>query len=159
MTECFSIRLGPPRGLGERWAVPELHETHFEWIRSLPETIDWLGFHFTHAVPGDDAENWLDHKGPQNRLVARDRREVESRAEGLGAAVILTGHTHTPRMVRLSGGRIVVNPGGCRLSGVSRCPLRPSFSSIETGAPDAALRGRRSRSAPDYEVSLRIGSI
>jgi len=147
--------LDPPdrHGLWERWAVPELHETHFDWLRSLPESIDWHGFHFIHAVPGDDAEDWLDHKGPQNRLVARDRREVESRAEGLGAAAILTGHTHTPRMVRLSGGRIVVNPGAVGCPAYLDARSDPPFIH-ETGAPDARF-AIVEQIGDDYEVSLR----
>jgi predicted phosphodiesterase len=41
--------------------------------------------------------------------------DVEAEAAGLAASLILCGHTHIPRVVRLRDGRIVVNPGsvGC----------------------------------------------
>ena len=140
-------------GLWERWAVPELREPHFDWVRHLPETIDWQGLHFTHAAPGDDAENWLDYRGPQNRLVAHDRQEVEMRADGLAAPVIFTGHTHTPRMVRLSGGRIVVNPGAVGCPAYFDDRSDPPFIH-ETGSPDARFAVVEEIGGA-FEVSLR----
>jgi len=123
-------------GLWESWALPDLTPAHLDWVRGLPETRDWHGCHLTHAAPGDDAENWLDHRGPAGRLVARDRAGVEARAAGLGARLTCTGHTHTPRVVRLSGGRLVVNPGSVGCPAYLDDRTDPPFIH-ETGAPDA----------------------
>ncbi|MDJ1007999.1 MAG: metallophosphoesterase family protein [Paracoccaceae bacterium] len=130
--------LAPPEKLGlwERWAMPELTPAHLDWVRNLPETLDWKGLFLTHAAPGDDAENWLDFRGPGRRLIARDRSGVEARGAGLTAAVTLTGHTHTPRMVRLTGGRMVVNPGAVGCPAYFDDRTDPPFIH-ETGAPDA----------------------
>ena len=139
-------------GLWEQWTAPRLEPKHFEWLRSLPETISSDDVLFTHAAPGDDAENWLEHRSSNHRLMARERAGVELRAKGLGARLTLTGHTHTPRMVRLSEGRQVVNPGAVG------CPAYLDTRSDppvihETGAQDAryAIVERRDG---DFDVAL-----
>lgn len=123
-------------GLWERWAVPELTPAHLAWVKSLPETLEREGVFCTHAAPGDDADNWLDHRGPASRLIARDRGGVEARATGLEARVTVTGHTHSPRAVRLSGDRLVVNPGSVGCPAYFDDRFEPPFIH-ETGAPDA----------------------
>lgn len=143
-------------GLWENWALPDLTPEHLDWVKGLPETLDIFGLHLTHAAPGDDAENWLDHRGPSHRLVARDRADVEARAAGLRAPLICTGHTHTPRVVRLSGGRMVVNPGAVGCPAYYDDRMDPAFIH-ETGAPDARFAVIEQIGA-EYEVSLRTVS-
>ncbi|MEM9707565.1 MAG: metallophosphoesterase family protein [Pseudomonadota bacterium] len=130
------LLLEEPGGLWESWALPNLTDAHLGWLRSLPETLDLHGAHLTHAAPGDDAENWLDQRGAHHRLIARDRADVEARADGIAANIILTGHTHTPRMVRLSDNRLVVNPGAVGCPAYLDTRSDPPFIH-ETGAPDA----------------------
>ena len=132
------LLLDPPerQGLWEQWTTPELRPDHFDWVRALPETITMENVHITHATPGDDAENWLDRRAENHRMQARDLEDVVQRAGDLDAALVLTGHTHTPRVVRLPGGPMVVNPGSVGCPAYLDDRTNPPFIH-ETGAPDA----------------------
>ena len=123
-------------GLWESWIIDELARTHLDWIRSFPVVLDIGEVLLCHGTPSSDEENWLDERTELNRLVARDLDEVRLRARGVDAAAILCGHTHTPRIVRLPTGQVIVNPGavGCPAYLDTRCT--PSFVH-QTGAPDA----------------------
>ena len=123
-------------GLWEQWSVPELRPDHFDWLKALPDSIRRGDVLAIHATPDNDAENWLDHRGKQMRIVSRDRAGIEERAGELDAALVLTGHTHTPRMVRLPGGPVIVNPGALGCPGYLDDRTDPPFIH-ETGAPDA----------------------
>ncbi len=123
-------------GLWESWIADELNETHLNWLRSLPQVARIGEVFLCHATPDNDEENWLDHRGPDQRLIARDLTEVELRAAGTDFPVILCGHTHAPRVVRLPDGRLIVNPGsvGCPAYMDTRGEV-PFVQ--QTGAPDA----------------------
>jgi diadenosine tetraphosphatase ApaH/serine/threonine PP2A family protein phosphatase len=68
-------------------------------------------------------------------IAARPLLEVEADAAGVAASLILCGHTHIPRVVRLSDGRLVVNPGSVGCPGYDG--HRPVYHKVETGTPDA----------------------
>src|SRR6056297_1584407 len=132
-------------GLWERWAVPELREPHFDWVRHLPETIDWQGLHFTHAAPGDDAENWLDYRGPQNRLVARRGKRWKCVPMG------------SPR--RSFSPAIPILPAWCvfRAGGSSSTPARLAVRPISMTAPirpSSMKRDRPMRGSPSSRRSV-----
>ena len=86
-------------GLWEHWIVDELSANHLEWLRSLPSVAQIGEVFLCHATPASDEENWLDFRGPGNRLIARDHQEVELRAAETNYPVILCGHTHAARVV------------------------------------------------------------
>ncbi|MEO1238873.1 MAG: metallophosphoesterase family protein [Pseudomonadota bacterium] len=123
-------------GLWEQWSVPDLTPMHFDWLKSLPETMRRGDLLAIHASPGNDEENWLDHRGKDMRIASRDRAGIEARAGDIDAALVLAGHTHTPRMVRLPGGPVIVNPGAVGCPGYLDDRSDPPFIH-ETGAPDA----------------------
>ncbi|TCL74640.1 calcineurin-like phosphoesterase family protein [Rhizobium sp. BK251] len=70
------------------------------------------------------------------RVSLRPQPEIETLAAGVDLPLILCGHTHLPRIVRLSGGRLLVNPGSVG------CPAyeddRPYQHKVETGHPMAS---------------------
>lgn len=123
-------------GAWETWAIAELDETHLDWVRGLPRTIAEDDVLFCHATPGDDAENWLDHRGPEHRLVARDTGGVRMRLGDTDAAVVACGHTHSPRIVRLPEGPMIVNAGSVGCPAYRDTRMEPNFIH-QTGAPDA----------------------
>jgi len=97
----------------ERWARPQLSDVHMDWIRALPPTrivADGAVF-MCHATPFDDVTAWLDEFNAEHVRVPRLRSEIEPLAEGVTQKMILCGHTHIARMVSLSDGRLIVNPG------------------------------------------------
>lgn len=123
-------------GLWEQWIIEDLSPHHLDWLKSLPLTAQVADVFLCHASPESDDENWLHHRGPQNRLVARDMNEVSARAGDLHHPVMACGHTHTPRVVRLDGNRMVVNPGAVGCPAYLDTRMDPNFIH-QTGSPDA----------------------
>jgi len=123
-------------GRWEAWVIDDLSDRHINWFRSFPLTQESDGAFLCHATPEKDDENWLDYRGPADRLIARDLPDVRNRLGGVGAPLILCGHTHSPRVVRLENGPMIVNTGsvGCPAYLDIRCD--PPFVH-QTGAPDA----------------------
>ncbi|MBR0554699.1 metallophosphoesterase family protein [Ciceribacter sp. L1K23] len=90
----------------------QLTPAHLEWLRSLPFSMVWREeVYLCHATPKDDNTYWLETVTPDGHVVMRRAGEIEAWADGIPQSLILCGHTHLPRMVRLSDGRLIVNPG------------------------------------------------
>jgi hypothetical protein len=66
----------------------------------------------------------------------RTLAEVTERAGDHPHRLILSGHTHMPRMVRLPDGRCLVNPGPVGVPAYAD-PRPPVPTAAMTGAPDA----------------------
>jgi len=123
-------------GVWEAWVIGDLDAAHLDWVRTLPAVLRVEGALLCHATPESDEVNWLDHRGPGQRLVARDRNAVEARLGGASEGLILCGHTHTPRVVRLAGGQMILNPGAVGCPAYLDTRMEPNFIH-QTGAPDA----------------------
>jgi putative phosphoesterase len=122
-------------GPSDRYAAQSLTEEHFSWLRELPAALRPIeGVLMVHGTVRSDLEYFLEtvtHEGLRAATIA----EVEERARGAEAAVILCGHTHIPRQVRLADGRLIVNPGSVGLPAYA--DDRPFPHAIETGSPQA----------------------
>ena len=107
----------PPERMGESdaHAYAELQATHLDWLARLPATraLDDEVF-LCHGTPRDDLEYFLETVEPDG-LRAATEEEIAERIGDCTAAVILCGHTHVPRIARLSSGTLVVNPGSVGL--------------------------------------------
>ncbi|MEQ1771737.1 MAG: metallophosphoesterase family protein [Devosia sp.] len=104
----------PPEKLGpvDRFAQEQMEERHRQWINQLPATLSMLDDIFLcHGTPSSDEEPWLDNFWDGRRVLVPDEATVTARAEGFDYPVLLCGHTHLPRAVRLRDGRLIVNPG------------------------------------------------
>lgn len=98
---------------------------HREYLKSLPATMDIEGEVFMcHGTARSDEEPWLDAWWTDRTVTMPGEAEVTAKANGLDFPVLLCGHTHVSRVVRLRDGRMVVNPGSVGLQ-------------INYGAPDA----------------------
>lgn len=126
----------PPEEMGdwEAWSYPELDTRHLDWIRALPRTLSWNGVFLCHATPRSNAENWLDRRG-DGILVASPRARVARHLSGVSEPLVLCGHTHVPRVVRV-GGQVIANPGSVGCPAYLDDRGTPPFIG-ETGAPDA----------------------
>ncbi|MBB3262323.1 putative phosphoesterase [Paraburkholderia bannensis] len=104
-------RMGP----SDRFAHHALREDQRAWLRELPATLrpadDVL---LVHGTPSSDLDYFLETVTPGGCRVAT-RAEVASRAGDAQAALILCGHTHLQRSMRLDDGRLIVNPGSVGL--------------------------------------------
>jgi diadenosine tetraphosphatase ApaH/serine/threonine PP2A family protein phosphatase len=126
----------PPEMLGswDAHAHGELAPRHFEWLSRLPVSMVWREDVFLcHATPHRDDVYWLEHVSEEGNVVLRPQGEIEAFAQGVDQSLILCGHSHLPRVVLLSDGRMIVNPGSVG------CPAyhddQPVPHDVETGHP------------------------
>jgi predicted phosphodiesterase len=120
----------------ERPAYPQLNDTHFDWLRTVPATRVFRDQVFLcHATPADDNVYWLETVTPEGAVTMAPLAAIEKEAEGIPQRLMLCGHTHTARAVRLRDGRLVVNPGSVGGPGYSY--NIPYQHRVEAGTPDA----------------------
>jgi diadenosine tetraphosphatase ApaH/serine/threonine PP2A family protein phosphatase len=129
------VELGPA-GASRRLDHKRLQQRHLDWLADLPPTLIYRDDVFLcHGTPTDDAAFWLDRVTADGKIEASSRREIEAAAAGIAASLILCGHTHLPRAVRLGDGRLVVNPGSVGCPGYDS--PKPVCHKSQTGTPDA----------------------
>ena len=117
----------PPDKLGpiDRFAQEQMERRHRIWINDMPPTMSLLDDVFLcHGTPTSDEDTWLDNFWDGRTSVSPDEMTVAAKAEGFDYPVLLCGHTHVPRAVRLRDGRLIVNPGSVGLQ-------------LNHGSPDA----------------------
>ena len=126
----------------------ELEPRHRAWLVTLPATLQLDAEVFCcHGTPGSDITYFLETVVPgfagigrgANGVRAATLAEATERAgaaqHGVAHGVILCGHTHVPRLLRLADGRLIVNPGSVGLQGFDDDHGHPHV--IETRAPHA----------------------
>lgn len=123
-------------GTSTRSDFHQLERKHFDWMASMPATLMHREEVFLcHASPRDDAAFWLDYVTIDGGVRASPIDAIEAGAEGINAQVILCGHTHIPRVIRLRDGRMIVNPGSVGLPGYDG--QAPVSYVVEVGTPHA----------------------
>lgn len=140
-------------GATDRVAHDALRPEHLDWLRCLPPTITWRDDIFLcHGTPLSDVTYWLERVEPGGIVRPATRAEAEREADGVAASLILCGHTHLPRLVALSGGRTLLNPGSVG------CPAydddTPVYHRMQTGNPNASYAVVE-RAGRDWSVTFR----
>ena len=128
----------PPEKMGswDRPAHAQLEARHLDWIRAVPPTRVYRDRVFLcHATPADDELYWLETVLPDGTLRMASREAIEQAAEGVAQRLILCAHSHLARAVRLSDGRLIVNPGSVGSPGYR--DIHPYPHVVEAGTPDA----------------------
>lgn len=148
----YLIELAPE----EMWATDRVtHEAlpddALDWIRGLPFELSWDDVYVCHATPGDDNLYWTEEV-LEGAVRLAPLEVIEARAEGVTAGLILCAHTHLPRVLRLSGGRLLVNPGSVGCPGYS--DDQPAPHVVQTGTPLASY-AVISRGTGGWEVAHR----
>ena len=96
----------------DRFAQERMEARHRAYMNSLPETLAFMDDVFLcHGTPTSDEDPWLDGWWTGRTSTQPDEQAVAAKAEGFDYPVLLCGHTHIPRAVRLRDGRLIVNPG------------------------------------------------
>lgn len=127
----------PPETMGasDAYAHGCLNESQLAWLRSLPTSLRLdEHVHLCHGTPRGDLEYFLEDVDLGGRHAATYERVLE-RAGDIDAELILCGHTHVPRGMQLSDGRLVVNPGSVGLQAFAWDLPHPHTA--ETGTPHA----------------------
>ncbi|WP_197730239.1 metallophosphoesterase family protein [Rhizobium ruizarguesonis] len=86
--------------------------------------------------------------------------EVEGRLSGVDAAVVLCGHTHLAREMRLADGRLVVNPGSVGLPAYDEA--QPYLRRNEAGSPHARyaiVESNLAAGVPNFYLLLMTGKM
>ena len=165
------------------WTRSQLSPKQIQWISDLPYllalTEDVVCF---HGQPMCDTSYLLTRVDESGEVGQHTIQEIEQALAGFGHWLVLCGHDHTPRVVSLEDGRMIVNPGSVG------CPAyrddNPFEHAIETGSPharyavveiqggsisaelvsvsydwDAAAQEAKSNGFPDWSVWIQTGHV
>lgn len=121
-------------GLSDRHAHETISNEHKEWLMSLPASIEMDDVLMIHGTPSSDLEYFLETV-TETGCRAALTNEVTSRLGSTAANLILCGHTHIPRTVRLGEDKLIVNPGSVGLQAYD--DERPFPHVMVTGTPHA----------------------
>jgi len=118
-------------------AYEQLEKRHLDWLRSLPPTRPVFDDVFMcHGTPSSDLTYWMERVGDDGVVRQATLAEIEPAADGIDATLILCGHTHLPRIARLSDGRVILNPGSVGCPGYD--DNQPVYHRMQTGTPNAS---------------------
>lgn len=110
-------------GAVDRFARSQLSEVQLAWLAGLPADASIGGEVFVcHGTPADDEMPWLDNFYDGRTTTLPSEAEVAEHASGIDSAVILCGHTHIARTLRLTDGRLIANPGSVGMQLVRGSP-------------------------------------
>jgi putative phosphoesterase len=123
-------------GSWDRPAHAQLDVRHLDWLRKVPPTRVFRDRVFLcHATPASDEVYWLETVLPDGSVRMASMQAIEAAADGIAQELILCGHSHLAREVRLGDGRMVINPGSVGSPGYR--DIHPTPHVIEAGTPEA----------------------
>lgn len=100
----------------DTWVRGVLSMDQSDWLKTLPATRVFEGEVFMcHATPGSDENYWMDRFTEGDEALLMSREHIEAMSVGVDYPVLLCGHTHVPRTLRLRDGRLLLNPGSVGL--------------------------------------------
>jgi predicted phosphodiesterase len=128
----------------QRATLGQLTPAQLAWLREMPDTLVVASEVF--ACHGDlfDAPYLLEQVDASG-VHLRRTQDIETSVADLAAPVILCAHSHVPRVVSLSRGQLIVNPGSVGLPAYTMDDPLPY--AMESGSPHAryaVLQQRRS---------------
>jgi predicted phosphodiesterase len=104
-----------------------------QWMADLPSsfrlTPDIL---LCHGTPQEDDRYWL-HRGKRGAM--REASVEEIAAFAVDATLSLCGHSHLPRAISLSDGRVIANPGSVGLPAYE--DMLPRYQKVDSDEPEA----------------------
>jgi predicted phosphodiesterase len=102
-------------GPSDRYAAATLTDAHRAWLAALPALLapvaDVVAF---HATPDDDTRYLIEEVTPAG-VVDAPLPAISARLGTTRAPLMLFGHSHVPRLVRLGDGTLLINPGSVGL--------------------------------------------
>ncbi|HWX04364.1 MAG TPA: metallophosphoesterase family protein [Bradyrhizobium sp.] len=128
----------PPGKMGswDRPAHAQLDAGQLDWLRTVPPTRVYRDRVFLcHATPASDEVYWLETVLPDGTVRMASLQAIEEAAKGITQSLMLCGHSHIARAVRLADGRLVINPGSVGSPGYR--DVHPYPHVVEAGTPDA----------------------
>lgn len=148
------------QSVSDAHAAAALGEAERAWLRGLPAACRLADdVACCHGTPASDLHYLLETvtagfgiEGSRG-VRAASADEVAARCAGVHGSLLLCGHSHVPRVLRLAGGMLVVNPGSVGLQAYD--DDQPAAHWVEIGSPHArwALI-ERPRPGADWNVAL-----
>jgi predicted phosphodiesterase len=103
-------------GLSDTAAFDELSPAHLDWLKALPSILVFRDeVLLCHGTPNSDSTYWMEQVSADGAVGLKPVAAIAAEALGFNYPVILCGHTHIPRLVRLVDGRLIVNTGSVGL--------------------------------------------
>jgi putative phosphoesterase len=140
-------------GGSDKLASGELKNHHQAWLSALEPTATVEDILLCHGTPDNDLNYLTDTVEPDGHVRLATQAEVARRLDGASERVVLCGHTHVPRLVRLDDGRVVINPGSVGLGAYT--DIEPVKHHMEVGAPHARY-AVLDRSKAGWQVTFRV---
>lgn len=137
-------------------ALTQLSPETLGWLATLPATAVVDDAFLCHATPQNDLSYWLEAYTPDGAARRAPLDKITARARDIPQTLLLCGHTHVARAVRLADGRLVVNPGSVGCPGFTDHSA-PSPRHICAGTPFAAY-AILDRQGAQWTVSHRLVS-
>ena len=148
---ALTIRGNQDRELDD-WMVRDLGPDAMEWLRGLPATAVYEDqVLLCHGSPSDDMCYLLEDVSSGHPVV-RDDGEIVELLGGAAEPVIVCGHTHIPRLVRLGNGQMIVNPGSVGVAAYRDDVPVPH--AMENHSPDASY-AILEKMAEGWDVTFR----
>jgi predicted phosphodiesterase len=99
-------------GASDRLAHDSITAEHRAWLASLPLTVSPApGVLAFHGSPTDDLVYLLETVEPTGARPATEAEVLDRLGPTADVPLLLCGHTHLPRALRLPTGALVLNPG------------------------------------------------
>jgi putative phosphoesterase len=122
-------------GPSDRSAFDQLCSYHLRWLESLqPFAAPTEQLLLCHGTPEADDVYLMEAVGSAGIELAPKRR-ILAQLLGVRARVILCGHSHIPRLVRLPTGQTIFNPGSIGLQAYEG--TIPARHAVQLGSPHA----------------------
>jgi putative phosphoesterase len=133
------------------YVLSDLSQDDLEWLRQLPRVAIWEDLLLCHGTPASDTTYLLEDVS-SGAAVLKPELAIRELLGPTDSPIVLCGHTHIPRLVCLSNGQMVLNPGSVGLQAYSDDSPVPHV--METHAPHAAY-AILERGARGWSVALR----
>ncbi|CAM4356757.1 metallophosphoesterase family protein [Vibrio agarivorans] len=139
-----------------KFVLDDLGERPIEWMKSLPfDLVVNNDIYACHGTPSDDLVYLMEDVSSGTALL-RSEEEIIELLGTVSSKIILCGHSHTPRILSLSSGHVIVNPGSVGLQAYA--DEEPFPHTIQNSTPEASYATLRREQGEDWEISLhRVG--
>jgi putative phosphoesterase len=133
------------------YMLEQLGEEPVQWLKSLPKTTVVAEEVFAcHGIPTSDLVYLLEDISSGVPAV-KDEAAILSHLNKISYPVILCGHSHIPRVVQLSSGQLIINPGSVGVPAYDDDV--PSYHVMQNYSPLASYAVLEKR-GDDWQVEL-----
>lgn len=106
-----------------------------DWLKTLEPNKIWRNMYLCHGNFNQD-DTPLIEKFSDGKVVQKSHRELENETGNLKQDIILCGHTHVPKILKLpASGKFIINPGSVGLAAYD--DESPFYHRMESGSPFA----------------------